>query len=77
MLSCKEVVKIVSSDQESSWKRRLEVRFHLFICHYCRKYVLQLKYMRSGFKTLFNEKAKKPNSEEIKKIEQEVLSKIK
>jgi hypothetical protein len=77
MLTCKEVVKIVSSDDRVSWRKRLEVRMHLFICHYCGKYVKQLEHMSAGFRRLFQTRTNGDHSEEIKRIESEVLKKVK
>ncbi|PIS11598.1 MAG: hypothetical protein COT73_03155 [Bdellovibrio sp. CG10_big_fil_rev_8_21_14_0_10_47_8] len=67
----------MSSDDQKSWKRRIEVRMHLMICHRCSKYAKQLEHIASGFKQFFTLKAKDPDSSEIKKIEQEVLRKVK
>jgi len=50
---------------------------HLMICHRCSKYAKQLEHIASGFKQFFTLKAKDPDSSEIKKIEQEVLRKVK
>jgi hypothetical protein len=77
MLSCKEVVKIISSDNKKSWRRRIEIRMHLFMCQHCSKYAKQLEYMTTGFKKLIGEKNKDSNSAEIKKIEKDVIRKVK
>ena len=40
MLSCKEVAWAVASEEyaEAGWRRRLAVRFHLFMCRHCHRY---------------------------------------
>lgn len=75
MLSCKEVVKIVSSEERPSWRRRLEIRFHLMMCHHCGKYVKQLELMKSGFKKLLQSKHEKANQEKIRDLENKVIEK--
>lgn len=45
MLKCRELV--AQSDAllagELSWRQRLSMRMHLFMCRHCRRYVNQLK----------------------------------
>ncbi len=45
MLSCREVVSLVASDELASagWRRRLAVRLHWLMCRYCRRYAVQLR----------------------------------
>ncbi len=45
MLSCREVVRLVASDELASagWRRRLAVRLHWLMCRYCRRYAVQLR----------------------------------
>ena len=45
MVSCKDVSEKAHLlvDGELSFRERLAIRFHLFICKYCRRYVSQLK----------------------------------
>ncbi len=45
MISCEEVARIVASGEqaEAGLRRRLALRFHLFMCRHCRRYVRQLE----------------------------------
>ncbi|MFT4799134.1 MAG: hypothetical protein ACI9B8_000059 [Sulfitobacter sp.] len=45
MLNCKDMTTEAQSfvDGELGLWRRIQVRFHLFVCKYCRRYLLQLK----------------------------------
>jgi len=45
VLSCREVVNDADQllDGELHWRQRLSIRFHLLICHNCRRYVRQLR----------------------------------
>lgn len=77
MLTCKEVVKVVSSDDRASWRKRLQVRMHLLICRHCRKYVQQLEHLGTGVRRLFRPSKNHEHSDEIQRIEAEVLKRIK
>jgi predicted anti-sigma-YlaC factor YlaD len=45
MLRCKEVVRLVASDElaGSGLMRRLAVRMHLAMCRHCRRYAKQIR----------------------------------
>lgn len=45
MLSCKDLTEQANSylDKELPFTKRLSVRFHLFICVHCRRYIAQLQ----------------------------------
>lgn len=77
MLSCKDVVMIVSLEKPLSLRQRLEFQLHLIICLYCRRYIKQIEYLKAGVKQLLRSKNKEAHSEEIKKIEKEVIEKLK
>lgn len=45
MLSCKEVTRLVASEElaEASRARRISVGFHHFMCRHCRRYARQIR----------------------------------
>jgi anti-sigma factor RsiW len=45
LISCRDVAERASEylDQELTWRSRLQVRLHLFVCQDCRRYVDQLR----------------------------------
>ncbi len=45
MLSCKEVARLIASDElaDLGWSERILVRLHLVRCHHCRRYAAQLR----------------------------------
>ncbi len=45
MLNCKEVARLVASEElvEAGWLTRASVRLHLLRCHHCRRYAAQLR----------------------------------
>ena len=55
MLTCKEVSSSISSDglERSGWRYRLEVRLHLLICRYCRRYAAQIRAVNAAARSLF------------------------
>lgn len=50
MISCKNVSKLLTSDQlpAQSWWKRMEVRLHLAMCDICSRLARQLEQLRSG-----------------------------
>ena len=49
MLSCNDLAHHHASDYldgQLGWRDRLRVRFHLFICVHCRRFIQQLKQVR-------------------------------
>lgn len=75
MLNCKQVTKIISSEDSQSWRRKLEVRFHLLMCKHCRKYAKHIDIIKTSFKNIFQ--LSDADKEKINEIEQTVLEKIK
>lgn len=74
MLSCKEIVQMISSDEEMSWPRKAELKMHLMMCKHCSNYASQLKMMTTGFSKLFS-KLTKVESNEVSQLEQDVIQK--
>jgi len=50
MISCKNVAKLLMSDQlqAQSWWRRMEVRLHLAMCRFCSRLARQIEQLRSA-----------------------------
>ena len=50
MISCKNVAKLLMSDQlqAQSWWKRLEVRVHLAMCKFCFRLARQIEQLRSA-----------------------------
>lgn len=48
MLNCKQTSLLVSQslDRPLTWRERMAVRMHLWICVYCRRFMQQLKLIR-------------------------------
>jgi hypothetical protein len=54
MLNCRQVTRLVSQSMDAplSWHQRLAVRFHMLYCVWCRRYVLQLRFLRNAAQRL-------------------------
>ncbi|MGP8245308.1 MAG: hypothetical protein ACLQVN_12410 [Bryobacteraceae bacterium] len=59
MISCKNVAKLLMSDQlqTQSWWKRLEVRLHLAMCGLCSRLARQLEQLRSGVRQMSGKEA--------------------
>lgn len=80
MLPCKEIVRILSSQEEPSkqlsWSRRAELRLHLMMCKHCSRYATHLDMMRAGFKKLFA-KTTEVSRAQVMHLENEVIDNLK
>lgn len=74
MMSCKELIKNVNSEEELPFFKRAELRMHLMMCKHCSNYVKHLELMKSGFKKLFRRLGQVENSK-IRSLEKKILEK--
>ncbi len=68
MLSCKEVTRIVASDEyaEAGLWRRLMVRMHHALCTRCRRYMKQLRRISSATRDALEEETQKSDLADLK-----------
>lgn len=76
MLPCKEIAKMLSSDENLNLRQRAEIKMHLFVCKHCSAYAKHLKLMKQGMKRLFSSLTK-VNPDEIRKLEERIIAKLK
>lgn len=76
MLACKEIVEIVASNQELTFVKKVELKFHLLMCKHCNSYVEQLKTMNSQYKKVFK-KITETNEDHVHQLEDQVIEHIK
>ena len=76
MLTCKEVSTSISSDrlERSGWWHRLEVRMHLLICRYCRRYAAQIRTVNAATRGLLESTAS--DCESVEKLEGSILASL-
>lgn len=75
MLSCKEVVKIVSTEEELPFMKKAELKLHLMMCHHCGRYMAHLKMLKSSVIDLLSRKSKNVDESTLKKLEDDVIKK--
>jgi hypothetical protein len=66
MISCKNVAKLLMSDelQVQSWWKRMEVRMHLAMCKFCSRLARQLEQLRAGARRMSDQHETDPGLEE-------------
>jgi anti-sigma factor RsiW len=75
MLSCKDIVRIVSADEKISWARRWEVRLHIAICPHCARYFRQLGQIRSSWQKLVAQRLERED-DAVRRLEAEAIRKF-
>jgi hypothetical protein len=76
MLPCKEIVKLLSSEEKGSLFRKAEIKMHLLMCEHCSSYSKHLSLMKKGFKLLFA-RLTEVKPENVDHLETKVIEKIK
>lgn len=66
MISCKNVAKLLMSDQlqAQSWWKRMEVRLHLAMCRFCSRLARQMEQLRSVARGVGQQKQADPDFED-------------
>lgn len=76
MLSCKEIVKALNSEEQLSLTKRMEIRMHLLMCGNCSAYSKHLAFLKKGMRKLFKDMTQ-TEPEKVKRLEDEILKKVK
>ncbi len=76
MLSCKETVQILSSNQDLTFRQKLEIRAHLFMCKHCSAYAKQMRALTNQLKKTFKNLTR-VETKRVREIEQKVIDDIK
>jgi hypothetical protein len=76
MLTCKEVSSSIAGDglERSGWWRRLEVRMHLLMCRYCRRYAAQIRAVNAATRGLFERTV--PDRETVARLQGSILDSL-
>ena len=76
MLKCRDISRMVATDEIESFgfMKRMELRFHLFMCGHCRNYVAQIRSIGQGAKNAAAET--EPDREQLQRLEKEICGKI-
>lgn len=72
MLTCKEIVERVDRllEGDLSFRQRLAVRMHLMLCHRCRRYERQLRFLLQGLSKLHSPASDEEVNDVMRAIEQ-------
>ena len=76
MLSCKEIVKLLNSEDKVSFTKRAELRMHLMMCKHCSAYSKHLESMKNGFRDLFK-KLTDTDPDHVQELEKKIIEKAK
>lgn len=77
MLKCKDISRIVSSENKVSWLTRLEIHFHLFICKHCHKFYKQIEILKLSSKKFITTKVDQIDEDQIRQIEDKIIDQTK
>ena len=75
MYTCKETVRMLSTDEKLTFKQKIELRAHLFMCKHCSSFSKQLNAIKNKFKSNFGELTK-VEPEQVKNLEEKVIARI-
>ena len=76
MLSCKEIVRLVSSEERLSLMKRAELRLHLMMCEHCGRYREQLHALAKAAVSLLDRRVRESEAD-IKRLEEEAIERSK
>jgi len=67
---------MVAADEigEFGFMKRMELKFHLFMCGHCRNYVAQIRSIGQGAKNMAAET--EPDREELQRLENHICNRI-
>ncbi len=73
MLTCKEISRIIASDDlaEAGLRRRLALRFHLWMCRHCRRYSTQMRQLGEMARGMFRGRSEDP--ETLARLQNQIL----
>jgi hypothetical protein len=78
MISCREVARLVTSDEVLSlgWYERVRVRMHLLLCRHCSRLRRQVGEMRRAARELWRETGPLPPAPDGSTLESRVLESL-
>jgi anti-sigma factor ChrR (cupin superfamily) len=76
MLKCRDLTRLVASDgvEDFGFMKRMEIKFHLFMCKHCRDYVAQIRSIGKGARDMAAET--EPDPEQLQRLEKEICDEI-
>jgi hypothetical protein len=76
MLKCSDLTRMIASDEteDFGFMKRMEIRFHLFMCKHCRQYAGQIRSIGRGAKEMAAEA--EPDQEQLRRLEKDICCQI-
>jgi hypothetical protein len=76
MLKCSDLTRMIASDEteDFGFMKRMEIRFHLFMCKHCREYAGQIRSIGQGAKKMAAET--EPDQEQLRRLEKDICGQI-
>ncbi|PIP93694.1 MAG: hypothetical protein COW00_14825 [Bdellovibrio sp. CG12_big_fil_rev_8_21_14_0_65_39_13] len=75
MLRCKDVVRLISSEEKLNFLQKTELKMHLLACKHCSNYNKQMNTLIMSLKKIFSVKSDK-NCDQIKQLEESIIDKF-
>ena len=75
MLPCKEIARMIASDEQLPLMRRVELRLHLWICKYCSRYYRHIRILNEVYCKLLQREVE-VDPKEVKRLQETVLAKL-
>ena len=75
-MKCRDISGLVATGELENvgWMKKLEIRLHLMMCGHCARYLAQIRAIGQGARFLIrNQEA---DAEQIQRMEQDVLNKV-
>lgn len=76
MLSCKNIVRLMSSSEALPIFKKVELRMHLLMCISCANYSKHLQMISDSVKGLVGKRTQ-VDKQSVSKLEQEIFEKLK
>lgn len=71
MLQCKEFTRRIASGHwdEPDWRGRMSIRFHVFMCKFCRRYLEQIQSLRNAARRIWSGPPSQEERDSAKRIQ--------
>ncbi len=76
MISCKEVADVLSTEKDLTFRKKIELQTHLFMCKHCSAYYTQLNSIKKQLVKVYKT-ITKFDSDTVKNLEKKVIDSLK
>lgn len=75
MMSCKEIARLLSSNDELPFMKKVELHLHLKMCNHCSRYSQHLKLLAGGFRKLMSARTL-IDASSVERLEKRIIEEI-